>query len=384
MRVRVGRRRKSNHGLPAGVRLIGGSLFWQPTSKEEREERKRLKLPASVPLGKANMIRGRAEMTKAQRLKWAELTGLAEVAEEGTVGELLTMFAAGPIKVRPNGKARAETTVKQYRWALTALRAKFGAARYGKTEFDASRGRAIGPAPIQAFITESGSLGRRYLAVLDGAFDNGIRKGKTVYNPCDKVIPPAGNPRTREPLEWEMECLISMAYALERPVVALILRYKEISGYRISEVLRVHRRDQHGGGIRHTVKGGKTDTLEWSPGVREIVAEAEQLPHATKFPASPLFPHSRGKAYKYGGWYAAFHDLLLFTNKALDAIVDAEDLSTVYPGLAIEDLHVHDVRSKVHDDAEAMGREGHEQLGNTERVADKHYARREKRRVPLR
>jgi len=217
--------------------------------------------------------------------------------------------------------------------------------------------------------------------VLDGAFDYGIRAGRTVYNPCDKVVPLAINARTREPQEWELEALGAMA----SPVVALILDYKAITGYRISEVIRVHRRDFTDRGIRHKVKGGKWETCDWSPRLREIVAEAEELPHATRFPGSPLFPHSRGKAYMYGGWYAAFSDLLLFTNKALTAagIRDPDTLER-HAGLSIEDLHVHDVRSKVHDDAEAMGREGHEQLGNTERTADKHYARREKRRTPLR
>ncbi len=381
MPVRVGRKRQSNHSLPSGVRLIGASLFWQPSSMKERQERKRLKLPGSVPLGRAVMVRGRAEMTKEQRLRWAELAGLQDEVKEGTVGELLKLFDAGPIRIRPNGRPRAATTVKQYRWALPKLQDKFGTARYGKTEFEASRGRAIGPAVIQAFIGESGTIGRRYLAVLDGAFQTGILAGKTVYNPCDKVMAQAINARTREPQDWELECLGAMA----TPVVSLILEYKAISGYRISEVIRVHRRDFNDRGIRHLVKGGRTELLLWSPGIRSVVARAEQLPHATKFPASPLFPHSRGKAYSYGGWYAAFSDLLLFTNKALAAggIVDPDTLER-HVGLGIEDLHVHDVRSKVHDDAEEMGREGHEQLGNTERVADKHYARREKRRRPLR
>jgi hypothetical protein len=70
-------------------------------------------------------------------------------------------------------------------------RRRFGAARYGKTEFEASRGQAIGAADIQRFMSEAGSIGKRYHAVLKNAFDHGIRCGRTTYNPCDKVTPPA-------------------------------------------------------------------------------------------------------------------------------------------------------------------------------------------------
>ena len=111
----------------------------------------------------------------------------------------------------------------------------------------------------------------------------------------------------------------------------------------------------------------------------------QHLPNATRFPGSPLFPNSRGKAYSYAGFNTAWQDLKEQTNAELAAgVLDPEDLRTVYAAMSIEDLHVHDVRSKVHDDAEDQGREGHEAIGNTERVADKHYARREKRRRPLR
>ncbi|TAK84351.1 MAG: hypothetical protein EPO20_14785 [Betaproteobacteria bacterium] len=379
--MRVGRKRTKDQQLPLGVRPIGKRLFWQPPTARERAERKKNGLPASVPLGPIVRVRGRIELTKAQRLKWAEISGFRDAESAGTVGELLTLFYAGPVLTARNGKPRSANTVQQYRWREAALRKRFGSSKYGRTEADVARGNGLGAGLIQQFISESGSLGRAYLAILDHAFDCGILANLTTYNPCDKVIAPAGNARTREPLEWELECLAVLA----TPVIELILDCKAISGYRISEVLRVHRRDMNAEGIRFKVKGGKWETLLWSPGLRDLVERAEALPTASRFPASPLFPHSRGKAYSYAGWHSAWRDVKDRTNAALAAggIMDPDTLA-IAPGLSIEDLHVHDVRSKVHDDAEAMGREGHEQLGNTERVADKHYARREKRRTPLR
>jgi integrase len=379
--VRVGRRRKQDHQLPLGVRPIGARLFWQPPTKRERDERRRKGLKLSVPLGPIVRSHGRVELTREQRLKWAEVSGYRDAKAEGTVGELLTLFNAGPIYTRRNGRPRTDNTVQQYRWRLPAIYAQFGSSAYGKTERDVAEGRGLNAGQIQDFITASGSLGRAYLAILTGAFDVGLLKNLTTYNPCDKVIAQYSDPRTREPMEWELEVLGTMA----TPVVGLILETKSISGFRISEVLRVRRADMNAEGIRFKVKGGKWETLLWSPKLREIVATAEALPKATKFPASPLFPNIRGKDYSYPGWDSAWRALLRRTRAALaeQGGVNPHSLAA-FPALSISDLRVHDIRSKVHDDAEAMGREGHEQIGNTERVADRHYSRREKRRRPLR
>jgi len=367
----VGRRRTKDLHLPAGVREIAGRWYFQPTKAWERADWRRKGL--SGALGKAGSIEARK--------KWAELTGLRDPSiQEGTVAELLAAFFAKALEKRPTGKARAAATVARYRYCRAAIEAKLGPAKYGRTEFEASRGQAIGTAEIQAFIEASGSYGRQRLAVLKNAFDHGIRHGRTTYNPCDKAMASAQGARTREPLEWEVEALSAMA----EPVVALILEYKNISGYRISEVLRVHRRDMTAEGIRHQVKGGKWETLLWSPTLRRIVADAEALPRASKFPASPLFPSARRRAYSYSGFDSAWQELKRTTNEALAAGILDPDTLELHPALAIEDLHIHDLRSKVHDDAEAMGREGHEAIGNTERVADRHYARRERRRRPLR
>ncbi len=62
------------------------------------------------------------------------------------------------------------------------------------------------------------------------------------------------------------------------------------------------------------------------------------------------------------------------------------DTLELHAGLAILDLHFHDLRSKTHDDAEeerGVGA-GAAQIGDTKAVAKRHYARREKRKKPLR
>jgi hypothetical protein len=375
---RVGRRRTKDLQLPEGVRPIGASLFWQPTTQRERDERAKAKLPGSVPLGKIVRARGRIELTLEQRKRWAVITGRAAQAQEGTVGELLDVWQVEAIRTRPNGRARSDSTVEQYEELLPALKTKFGAARYARNEVEASLGKGLGTPPLQDFVTAAGSLGRKYLAVLKNSFDYGIRRGRTTFNPCDKVVPLAINARTRAPQEWEIEALCTLA----TPVVACILAYKNLAGYRISEILRVHRRDLTADGVRHQVKGGRWETCEWSPGTRDVVAAAEALPNATRFPASPLFPNTRGRAYTPGGFYTAWVTLLERTNADLATGVLDPDSLELHAGLAIEDIVTHDIRSKVHDDAAAKA--GAAAIGDTEQVAGKHYARREKRRRPQR
>jgi hypothetical protein len=248
MRV-VGRKREKDQGEPKGVRTIAGRWYWQPPTEVERAQRRAKGLSASVPLGKAGTVQA--------RMKWSELTGIRDdAANPGTIADLLTRFNEGdaaPILTQRNGRPRSVSTVAQYRRRLPALYKKLGAKVYGRTESDVMRGKGINAGELQKIIRSSGSLGRSYLAILDAAFDDAILCGLTTYNPCASVTALAINPRTREPLEWELECLGTLA----RPVIGLILETKAISGYRISEVLRAHRRDMHDWGIRFTVKGSQ-------------------------------------------------------------------------------------------------------------------------------
>lgn len=382
----VGRKRTKDLQLLPGVRLIGERLFWQPTSERERVERLAAGQKISERLGAAVRIRGRIEMTKAQRKAWDELTGSKdEDAEEGTVGELLGLWekATDGLPRKPNGKPRAAGTIKSYKAALPAVKARFAGMRYGRTEQEASRGKAIGTVDVQQFVAESESLsmGNLYLAVLMNTFGYAIRKGKTTYNPATDAVKNWLDARTREPREWEVEALGAMA----RPLLALMMAYEGITGDRVSEILAILRAHCVAEGIRILRKGGRWETWEWSAELRRIFNEAAKLPGATKFPASPLFPGRRGKRFTYSGFDTAWQALKRKTNEALAAgIVDPGTLE-LHAGLVILDLHFHDLRSKTHDDAE-QEREGAgaEQIGDTKAVAKKHYARREKRKKPLR
>lgn len=361
----VGRKRTKNLHCPAGVREIGGRWHWQPTSLRERKERKAKGLQVSICLGDAN--------SKAARERWAQVSGFKDAKDAaGTVAELLTAWRADALRTKPNGAPRAAGTIEAYENALPALHAKFGKAKYGKTTREASRGEAIGTAEIQRFVAASPkAMGNRYLAVLSNAFDHGIREGKTTYNPCKAVIKNASKAREREPEEWEVECLRTLA----SPLMALLIDYEGISALRISSILELQRLRLTSAGIRVLGKGGKREIREWTPESRRIIGEAEQLPGASRFPASPVFPSPSGRALEYDAFDKQWQKLKRDTNVAL---------AECEIPLKIEDLHFHDLRSKAHDDAIDAGMDGAEFIGDTQAVANKHYHRRTKRKPHLR
>jgi hypothetical protein len=131
-------------------------------------------------------------------------------------------------------------------------------------------------------------------------------------------------------------------------------------------------------------KGGKVEVWKWTPALRRIWDEALKLPGATPFPKSPLFPARGRKPLSYSGFNTAWQALVKKANAELAGagLVDPDTLER-HAGLAIEDLHFHDWRSKVHDDAVDKKRDGAEQIGDTKAVATRHYDRRPKLKIPL-
>jgi integrase len=366
----VGRKRTKNLRCPPGVFPRGDVWHWQPTSKRERDERRAQGLSASVKLGKAG--------SKEAREKWAEISGHREAQQAtGTVGELVRLWERDGISKQPTGIPRAESTIQLYRECIPAILAKFGDSRYGKTEHEASKGLAIGTVDVQDWVAGSPAkiLANRRLAVLSNIFDFAIRKGRTTYNPCSKVAKNASEGRTREPREWEVECLRTLA----EPLYGLLMDAEDVTGWRITEMLSLQRDHLTAEGLVITRKGGKRELWEWTPELRRIIAAAADLPGANieRFDLStrkPLpryvFPTKKGDRLDYDAFWRGWDSL----RKATNAMLAECD-----PPLHIEDLHFHDLRSKAHDDAEEQNRAGNDLLGNSKAVAKKHYSRRMRR-----
>jgi site-specific recombinase XerD len=381
---------------PEGVIEKKGRWYYRPTSERERLERARQGLPETTPLGVAG--------TEEARRKWAEVSGrressAAEEAERGRVAEILRCFKAQGLQRKPNGKARGEKTKKDYTLSIDhVLMPRFGAMRYGRTEFDASRGQAIGTVDVQRFVrTLKDKAGRpvpvaanRHAACLSAAFRWAKSEGMTTYNPCAGVARNAEEPRSREPRPWEVECLRAIAGTLASPLMGLLMDYEAITGWRVSDVLNLDRRQCTAEGIRlKQGKRGKRQMWSWSDELRRIVREALELPGAARaarlargdarvlqghFPLEPIFPSRNGRPLTLSGFESNWQRLVELTNAAL---------AECEVPLAIEDLHFHDLRSKAGDDAAAAGFDIADFLGNDRAVAERHYARREKVVLPL-
>jgi hypothetical protein len=368
--------------LPPGVVEKKGRWYYRPTSEHDRLERAAQGLPETIPLGAADTVEA--------RMKWAELTGRRPVAAAGgpgTVRELLLDWITppgngkpAPIALKDNGKPRAESTVKQYRWTVDkVLLPRFGAMRYGKTTIEAARGTAIGTVDVQRFVAEVGTTsGNHAAACLSSMFMWAKRQGRTTYNPCEGVARIAQEGRSREPKAWEVECLGVMAEHLGRRRIALMIDFESVSGWRSIDLRKLRRGQLKPEGIQsRSQKNGTRQLLQWNDDLKRIVREALELPgsrRAGAFPLSPVFANRAGGELSGQSFWDSFRLLLQHTNEALAACAIP---------LAIEDLGFHDLRSKAGDDAEEAGIDMHEFLGNTPSVASKHYARRERKVVAL-
>lgn len=369
---------------PDGVVEKRGRWYYRPTSRRERAERAAKGLSETVPLGPA----GSAEA----RLKWAQVTGLdvASAGTAGTVAELLASWArlddagkpqeGAPIWKKDNGKSRAAGTVVQYAWAVRKiLSPRFGAMRYGLTAADAANGKAIGTVHVQRLVADVGTTSANvYVACLSSVFLWAMRKGRTTYNPCEGVATITQEGRTREPRAWEVECLGAMAEALGRRRLALMIDFESISGWRSVDIRNLTRGQLTPDGIRGVAqKNGHRTLLQWNDDLRRIVKEALELPGSKRggvFPLSPVFAARGGRRLSGSAFWSGFRDLVNDTNA---------ELSRCEIPLKIDDLGFHDLRSKAGDDAAEAGMEMHEFLGNTQSVAARHYARRERKVVPL-
>lgn len=379
---------------PEGVVEKKGRWYYRPTSARARKERAGKGLPETIPLGAAGSIEARQ--------KWAELNGhrtpIADEAERGRVVEILRTFKAHGLAIKPNGKPRAPKTVKDYTLSIdNVLIPRFGAMRYGRTEFDASRGQAIGTVDVQRFVRslldEAGRpiqvAANRHAACLSAAFRWAIGEGMTTYNPCAGVARNAEDPRSREPQPWEVECLRAMADTLPSPLMGLLMDYEGMTGWRISDIRLLDERQACSDGVRlKQGKRGKRQLWSWSEELRRIFREAEKLPGrararalaargnvvAGRFPLSPVFPSRTGKPLTLSGFESNWRRLRRITNEAL---------AQCESPLEIDDLHFHDIRSKAGDDAADAGFDLATFLGNDRAVADRHYARREQVVLPL-
>lgn len=372
--MKVGRKRITNPTLPAGVRLIAGRFYWQPTSAAERAARKAAGLPASVPLG--------ATLDTQARKRWAELAGFrdAPLAADGTLGELLDLFETEGLKFKLNGKPRAAKTITAYKAAIAFWRDKWGTARFARTAADALAQRGLSKVDVQRFLhsAERKVQANRYVAALSSVYAYAIAvAGRTDYNPCLAVRKNEETPRDREALPWEVEVLRTVA----TPLMELMMRFENLTGWREKDLRLLSLPQLLAQGIRlRQSKRGKRQLWLWTDELRAIVKDAQALPRRRvrgreNVDTTAVFATRNGTAMSESGFQKNWQRTVARANRLL---------AECEIPLKIEDLHFHDLRASAADDAVDAGQDRATFLGDNPQTASKHYARRERVVRPLR
>lgn len=365
MPTAMGRPRQRNKDLPPGVRLLNGRYYWKPTSAAERAARKSKGLKATVPLG--------ADPDEMRRA-WVRLNPSNSVPAEGTVDYLIERYRDEELdRVDPRTRQpkRTEKTRDEYRRQLGKWEERIGAMRYARNAVEASAGERFRRMNVVQFLrsSQTPTQANKDVSVLSQVFEYARDVGLTEYNPCEGVERNTELPRDREALPWEVECLLASA----PPLLALMIRFVRISGWRGHEIRSLEHRQVDPAGIRlQRAKGGQRELWEWTPELRAIVEDAKALRGGLQS-MRYVFCTRKGGQLTEWGLQSLWRATLRRANRQL---ADA--------GIAIAGLTFHDLRSKAIDDAAERGRDPVAFASHADgKITRRHYLRRAKRQTPL-
>lgn len=301
----MGRKRKSNCGLPSRVYRHGKGYRYHP------------KTGKPVPLG-ASYVEAMA--------RWAELSGqqLPPTPTE-TLAALMDAYEREALP------AKAPRTQTDNRIELRLLRQAFGHMRPDTVE----------PHHIYAYMDARGAPVRanREKALLSSVFQFAIRKGVKTENPCRLVRRNPERPRDR--LVEDAEIAAWRAHA--GPLLNAYADLKLLIGQRQGDLLRLSRAADKPDGLHVQVaKTRRRVIFEWTPELRAAVDAI----YALERPATSLafFPLSRGARRGAPLTQRGFKSLW---QRAMNAYVATGGAR----------FTEHDLRGKVATDARAQGRD---------------------------
>jgi integrase len=273
----------------------------------------------------------------------------------GTVDALIDEYLKSP------GFAKlAPRTQADYRDHAREIRRVFGRmAPAAVRPSHIARYRSIerGEAPVRA---------NRELAFFSSAFQFGIEFHDLPSNPCRAVRRNKETPRTVKPERADLEAVLRIGRKKGRGyrVVALLAATVGLTGFRRQDVLRLTDFQCGEDGIRVVElkrKPGepeRTRLVEWSPTLRDIIAEARTIrPVESTF----VFTTESGSPYTDVGFKALW-------GRVKRAHVDEGGL----------DFTAHDLRSFYVSETRAAGKdpETHKSAATTQRVYDRRRVKR--------
>jgi len=156
----------------------------------------------------------------------------------------------------------------------------------------------------------------REMAALGSAFNHGIRTGIAKTNPCHGVRRNPEKPRNRRPEIREVNAFLQVAKAKGRSsyMVALIGVMVGVTGRRRAELLELHMSALRDEGIQVESSKIKADEaertyiVEWTPFLRELVAEARSLPRPVE--SLFVFTNRSGQPYTDSGFKAMWAKIM--------------------------------------------------------------------------
>lgn len=214
-------------------------------------------------------------------------------AKNGKLPLLIESTLQHHFKVEP----LADSTKAQYRYAADVLKRKF------KVFDEPNQVKARHVAKIKVDGSEHQNMTNRIVSLLRTMFGYWLEWGKAENNPCVGVkrYYEAKRKRLIAMHEW------SAIYDKAGHRLRAIMKVAFLTGQRIGDVLKIHRRQMLDEGI--TFRQQKTDkplTVKWSPDLRAAIAEARELHGGV--PALWLFVGRKGKHADYRTVLKQWHD----------------------------------------------------------------------------
>lgn len=321
---RMGRDRTKHRRYPLGWKLVNGTIYFVPTNAGDKDIVKRLTGKELSPKGSISMRLGKthdeASATYAEKIVASRKK--EDAAIPGTVRELCQLARERMLPTILN-----KDTNDQVARNIDALEALFGARRYAKNVYDASRDptylRALdiqkhldsSNVPDEDGNTRHVAANREVKSWRQIFRDARIRWGLTEYNPCEGVVL---NPEYARDVLPDADGL-KKAYDGAPVFLQCMMDISRHYGRRRGEQLKLMMSDIKPDGLHF--RRGKTRSgapakeiiIKWDPRLREIVERLEawrSMKRKKNVSTMQLIVNQRGGPLTVTGYNSAWKRLV--------------------------------------------------------------------------
>jgi hypothetical protein len=308
----MGRRRRTNLGLPPRMRRKGRAFYYDTGGKPRKW----------IPLGSNEAV---------ARFEWAKL----ENQEHGeTVSYLIEYFFGTRVP------QLAINTQKSYASFKKPLEKAFGKMQI----------RDVTHEHVATYLDEhwSQASANQQVALLSAMYEKALRRGWTSHNPCKGI--------RRHPIKHRRRYLTDEEYSAIRaratPTLSVVMDLSYLTSLRPVDISKIRRSDIRPDGLYvEQKKTGRRQLYEMTPSLKTVLETAASLSGGVS--GLTLICDARGQPVKPGKLSE------LFAQAARRA--------------GIEDAQFRDIRAKAATDAKAEGQDYQSLLGHTTRAMSDSY-----------